>query len=135
MPIVEWSEEFSINVKLLDEQHQQMLDIVNSLHAAVESSADKETLNKILIDLYVHTRAHFSTEDKLMQEHNYPGYEQHLHEHHVLLQQLDNLISGVSDGKSPTFRSDYDISSDWVLIHIFKSDKELGTFLNAQGIY
>jgi hemerythrin-like metal-binding protein len=135
MPIVEWNEEFSVNVKLIDDQHQQMLDIVNSLHTAVEASADKETLNKILIDLYAHTRAHFSTEDELMKKHNYPGYEQHLHEHHVLLQQLDNLISGVSGGKSPAFHSDYDISSDWVLIHIFKSDKELGTFLNAQGIY
>jgi hypothetical protein len=51
------------------------------------------------------------------------------------LQQLDNLISGVADGKSPAFRSDYAISSDWVMIHIFKRDKELGTFLNTQGVY
>jgi hemerythrin-like metal-binding protein len=135
MPIVEWSEEFSVNVKLIDNQHQQMLDIVNGLHTAVEASADKEILNKLLIDLYAHTRAHFSTEEELMKTHNYPGFEQHLHEHQVLLQQLDNLVTGISSGKNPILRSDYDISSDWVLIHIFKSDKELGTFLNAQGVY
>jgi hemerythrin-like metal-binding protein len=135
MPIVEWSEEFGVNVKIIDDQHQQMLDIVNGLHTAVQARADNETLNKILIDLYVHTRTHFSTEDELMKKHNYPGYEQHRHEHHILLQHLDNLITGVSGGKSPTVRSDYDISSDWVLIHIFKSDKDLGTFLNEKGVY
>ncbi|MEW8314141.1 MAG: bacteriohemerythrin [Candidatus Thiodiazotropha endolucinida] len=135
MPIVTWSEEFSVNVRIIDDQHQEMLNIVNILHTAVEKCADKETLQKLLVELYEHTKTHFSTEDELMKKHNYPGYEQHLHEHHVLLQHLNNLVEGVTGGKSPTFRSDYDVSSDWVLIHIFKSDKELGTFLNAQDVY
>jgi hemerythrin-like metal-binding protein len=135
MPIVKWSEEFNVNVKIIDDQHQQMLDIVNSLHSAVEASADKAILEKLLIELYEHTRVHFSTEDELMKKHNFPGYADHLHEHHVLLQHLDNLVKGVTGGEHPTFRSDYDVSSDWVLIHIFKSDMELGAFLNTQGIY
>lgn len=135
MPIVSWSEEFNVNVKIIDDQHQQMLDIVNGLHNAVEACAEKTILEKLLINLYEHTRDHFSTEDELMKAHDYPGYENHLHEHRVLLQHLDNLVTGVTGGKNPTFRSDYDVSSDWVLIHIFKSDKALGAFLNAQGIF
>lgn len=135
MPIVSWSEEFSVNVKVIDDQHQEMLDIVNNLHTAVEGSEDKEVLEKLLIDLNEHTRTHFATEDALMKQYNYPGYEGHLHEHNVLLQHLGNLVASVTQGKSPTFRSDYDVSSDWVLIHIFKSDKELGSFLNNQGVY
>ena len=135
MPIVSWSEELSVNVKVIDNQHQDMLEIVNSLHAAVEKCEDNETLKKLLIDLNEHTRTHFSTEDELMKQYNYPGYVQHLHEHNVLLQHLGNLVASVTGGKNPTFRSDYDVSSDWVLIHIFKSDKDLGTFLNNQGVY
>ena len=135
MPIVSWSDEFSVNVKEIDLQHQQMLDIVNKLHAAVEACEEKENLNKLLIDLFEHTKLHFSTEDALMKKYEYPGYEMHLHEHNVLLQHLDNLISSVSNGRDPTFRSDYDVSSDWVLIHILKSDKSLGTFLNTQGVF
>jgi hemerythrin-like metal-binding protein len=135
MPTVTWSEEFNVNVKIIDEQHQQMLDIVNSLHSAVEARADKTILEKLLTDLFEHTRTHFSTEDELMKAHNYPGYEKHLHEHQVLLQHLDNLLTGFTGGKNPVFHSDYDVSSDWVLIHIFKSDKDLGAFLNEKGIY
>jgi hemerythrin-like metal-binding protein len=135
MPIVSWSDEFSVNVEEIDHQHQQMLDIVNKLHAAVEACKEQEVLNELLIELFEHTKFHFSTEDELMKKYAYPGYDQHLHEHNVLLQQLDNLISAVSNGRNPTFRSDYDVSSDWVLIHIFKSDKSLGSFLNSQGVF
>jgi hemerythrin-like metal-binding protein len=135
MPIVSWSDEFSVNVKEIDLQHQQMLDIVNKLHTAVDRRKEQDFLNKLLIELFEHTKFHFSTEDTLMKKYEYPGYEQHLHEHRVLLQHLDNLIKAVTNGKNPTFSSDYDVSSDWVLIHIFKSDKDLGTFLNSQGVY
>ncbi|MES9970434.1 MAG: bacteriohemerythrin [Candidatus Thiodiazotropha sp.] len=135
MPIVSWSEEFSVNVKVIDEQHQTMLDIVNNLHTAVEENEDKETLKQLLIELNEHTRSHFATEDELMKQYDYPGYEQHLHEHNVLLQHLGNIVESVTGGKDPTFRSDYDVSSDWVLIHIFKSDKDLGGFLNKQGVF
>ncbi|MEW8506403.1 MAG: bacteriohemerythrin [Candidatus Thiodiazotropha sp.] len=135
MPIVTWSDEFSINVKELDEQHQKMLDIVNKLHQAVEECREQEILYRLLTELYQHTQLHFSTEDELMKKYNFPGFEQHRHEHRVLLQHLGNLVEGVSNGKNPTFRSDYDVSSDWVLIHIFKSDKDLGLFLNDLGVF
>ncbi|MES9992773.1 MAG: bacteriohemerythrin [Candidatus Thiodiazotropha sp.] len=135
MPIVTWSDDFNINVKEIDEQHQKMLDIVNNLHIAVEAEKEKEILNDLLTELYQHTQLHFSTEEELMNKYDYPGFEQHLHEHKVLLQHLGNLVAGVCGGKNPTFRSDYDVSSDWVLIHIFKSDKDLGLFLNDQGVF
>ncbi|MEW8396055.1 MAG: bacteriohemerythrin [Candidatus Thiodiazotropha sp.] len=135
MPTVTWSDEFNINVKEIDEQHQKMLEIVNNLHTAVEENRENEILNDLLIALYHHTQHHFATEEELMKKHDYPGYEQHLHEHKVLLQHLGNLVEGVSSGKNPSFRSDYDVSSDWVLIHIFKSDKDLGLFLNDHAIF
>jgi hemerythrin-like metal-binding protein len=135
MQTITWSDKFNVNVQVIDDQHQQMVAMVDSLHSAAKACADKEVLQKLLIGLYEHTRTHFATEDELMKEHNYPGYAQHLHEHHVLLKHLECIVVGVSGGKSPTFRYDYDVSSDWVLIHIINSDKELGTFLNTHDIF
>jgi hemerythrin-like metal-binding protein len=135
LPIVTWHDDFSVNVNEIDKQHQRMLELVNALHASVEACADKRDLQKMLVALVDFTRLHFSTEEKLMKDHHYPGLASHYKEHRVLLQHMDNLVKAVADGQYPTFYSDYDVSSDWALDHIAGCDKALGSFLNTKGIY
>ena len=135
MPIVIWREDFSVNVEKIDNQHKQMLELVNNLHSSVEACVEKQDLEQMLVDLVDFTRLHFLTEEKLMKEHGYSGLASHYKEHRVLLQHLDNLVKAVANGKHPTFYSDYDVSSDWAVDHIFECDKSLGAFLNSKGIY
>ena len=135
MPIVAWSEEYKVNVAEIDEQHQQMLELVNKLHAAVEARIDKTELMDMLSDLVEFSRMHFSMEEGLMREHGYPGLTEHHKEHRQLLGYLIDLVEGVSVGRSLGFYSDYDVSTDWALTHICETDKSLGLFLNSKGIY
>ena len=103
MPIVNWSNEYSINVDEIDNQHQEMLGLVNNLHSSVESRTDKNILKKMLAELVVYTRMHFATEEQLMEQHDYPHHIEHKNEHRLLLQHLEFLLSAVSIGKYPTF--------------------------------
>ena len=135
MPIVTWSEEFSINVKEIDTQHQKLLELVNNLHSSVEARIDKHVLEGMLIELVEFTRMHFSTEEGFMREHGYPDSATHINEHRLLLEHMDQLVKAVSGGRYPTFYSDYDVSSDWALIHISESDKRLGAFLNTKNVF
>lgn len=135
MPIVTWCDDFSVNVEKIDEQHKKMLELVNNLHSSVENRIDKQELEQLLIELVEFTRMHFSTEEKLMEQFDYPEREHHQEHHKVLLQHLDYLVNAISRGKSPTFYSDYDVSSDWALTHIAESDKPLGAFLNSMNVY
>ena len=77
MPIVTWSDQYSINVGEIDDQHQKILELVNDLHNAVESCIEKETLRVKLSALVDFTDLHFSTEDQLMKKHGYPGMKAH----------------------------------------------------------
>jgi hemerythrin-like metal-binding protein len=135
MPIVSWSDKYSVNVEEIDLQHQKLIELVNNLHSSVESRISKKELEQLLIELVEFTRFHFSTEDKYMKEYDFPGFAEHYKEHNALLNHMDNLVSAVSNGKTPTFYSDYDISSDWALTHITGHDKVLGKFLNSKDIY
>lgn len=134
MPIVTWSNEYEVNVKEIDSQHRKLLELVNRLHAAVESCVDKERLRSILGELVECTREHFLTEEQYMQEYEYPESENHRRQHRALLGQLEELVAD-SSGKHPAFCSDYDVSSDWALTHICDQDKSLGKFLNSRGVY
>jgi hemerythrin-like metal-binding protein len=135
MPIVTWCDKYSVNVEEIDIQHKKILELVNNLHSSVENFLDKQELARLLIELVDFTRMHFRTEEQLMKKYDYPELIKHQTEHKILLQHLDNLVAAVSRGKYPTFYSDYDVSSDWALIHISESDKRFGSFLNSKSIY
>ncbi len=135
MPIVTWSDEYRVNVKEIDVQHQKMLELVNNLHSAVEACEKKRKLMKLLVELVAFTRMHFKTEERLMKKYGYPKLSKHHKEHKVLIRHMRDLVAAVSSGKYPTFYSDYDVSTDWMMIHIAEHDKSMGTFLNSKGIY
>ena len=135
MPLIEWKDEHTVNVKEIDHQHLRIVALVNQLHSSVEACIDKKELFHHLIMLVEYTRMHFSTEEKLMKQHAFPELPKHHEEHRMLLKYLDNLVASVSRGTYPTFYSDYDISSDWAMLHILEYDKDLGKYLNSKNIY
>jgi len=135
MPVLAWSEKYSINVAEIDEQHKKLCGYVNKLHAGVEAKIDKEELRQLVLDLVEYTRFHFASEERLMAENGMAADTSHHSEHQLLLRRLEQIVKAVSRGKHPAFHSEYDVSNDWFLAHIKGFDKKLGTFLNSKGIY
>ena len=135
MPTVTWRDEYSVNVKEIDVQHQKMLELVNDLHSAVEACVDKNSLQNLLVELVDFTHTHFSDEELLMKKYDYPEFGEHHKEHKILLKHMSDLVVAVSNGKYPTFYSDYDVSSDWAITHISEYDSDLGAFLNTKKVY
>ena len=135
MPILVWSDEYSVNVAEIDEQHKKLLEHVNKLHAGVEAQIDKEDLHQLLVELYDYTEFHFASEQKLMDQHEMGNVKKHHKEHKLLLKHLKQICDAVSDGKRPAFYSQYDVSNDWFLAHIMDFDKKMGAFLNSKGVY
>jgi hemerythrin len=135
MPILVWSDEYSINVAEIDEQHKKLLEHVNKLHAGVEAQIDKEDLHQLVVDLYEYTRFHFASEEKLMKQHGMEHTKKHHKEHKLLLRHLHHICNAISEGKRPAFYSEYDVSNDWFLAHIMGFDKKMGAFLNTKGVY
>ena len=56
----------------VDEQHQQLFTMVNSLHDGVVAGENFQIIKEILDCLASHTVAHFQTEEELMRAVNYP---------------------------------------------------------------
>jgi hemerythrin-like metal-binding protein len=129
-----WGDEYEVNVMQIDVQHRMLLKLIDNIHDCVEARVDKIVLKDLLDELAEFTRMHFLSEEQLMKAHGFPDLIEHHEEHRALLQHLNELVMKVSNGKFPTFYSDYDISSDWALVHISDQDNTLGTFLNSKGI-
>ena len=135
MALIAWSDELKINVHELDEQHHQLVALVNSLHEAMKSRGGREAIGKALEDLILHTQLHFSTEERLMSDYVYPDYPRHKIEHDELLLRVLDLEKQFRAGDLLlSFAVALDIRG-WALGHIDFSDKPLGAFLNRLGVF
>ena len=81
MTFVIWSEFLSVGVAEIDEQHKQLVQLINSLYHHIQVGNDKHIIGSFFDRLVEYTDFHFSTEERLMEHHVFPNSSDHIHEH------------------------------------------------------
>lgn len=132
MVLVKLEDNLKLDIPEIDSQHETLIGLINLLHETMLQGADKTTLDGILSQLLEHTQTHFSYEEQLMSQYNYPGYEAHKLEHHRLIQHLLDLTERYKHGELLLSFAVVLELKGWAVVHIEKSDKPLGTFLHGQ---
>jgi len=131
---IQWSSSYSVNIKLIDEQHKQLMKLINDMHRAMQARKSKETVGGILNELLDYTAKHFKVEENWFQQYQYPDYHAHKEIH-------DNLIKGALDMKARFERGDQSVNvelmsflKNWLSNHILRIDKKYSAFLNTKGV-
>ena len=81
MTKIEWSNNLSVGVDLIDDQHKLLIQKIADLAEAVNKTQGAEKILKTLGFMVEYTDFHFSAEEELMKEHDYPEMEYHLKQH------------------------------------------------------
>jgi len=113
-----WNSSYLVGDKLLDEQHKRIFYLGNEI-----SNMDSVSMKKVVMDLFKHTREHFDHEEKLMQEVEFPGFEEHRELHNDLIEKLGNIeLKSPNNNhcKAYIFRK---LVYDWIIDHIMHQDK------------
>lgn len=128
--MMEWSLSLSCNHMEIDKQHKKLIEIINKISTAlVDKSVEFEKIIDIVTDLDNYIVEHFSYEEQLMKEYDFPESEGHLFEHNLLRIKMNDLnIFDVRNHEE--FYSDLLIYvMEWLTNHIQKIDKNLGIFI------
>jgi hemerythrin-like metal-binding protein len=128
---MKWSDSFSVKHTGIDEQHKELIDIINDLVVYIsEKDTDFSHLLELVTKLDNYISYHFEYEEALMAKYSYPEKSDHEVQHNSLRNKLKGLnIFNV--GNTVDFYKDllaYLI--DWLSKHIMLTDKKLGLFLN-----
>ncbi len=134
MPLVAWSEEYSVNVREIDDQHKRLFSILNRLFDAKGSNQERETLGMILSELLSYAETHFATEERYMRRHAYPALAAHVREHQVFIQQLSDFRQRFEDGRAGLDVMVLFFLLTWLRNHILINDRAYGPFLNERGV-
>lgn len=125
MPIIRWSDEYSVGVERIDEEHKTLIDMINK---AFDSVSDRdETLKQLTLDMQEYAIMHFSTEDKYMVDYGYPHTKSHLESHRLFIRHAHGEVP-LEPIKIIKFLA------EWLNSHIKEEDKALGLFLQSKGV-
>ena len=134
MALVVWTDQFSVGVKSIDDQHVVLCETLNDLHAAMMKGQARTITGPLLQRLVSYTVDHFSEEEALMEAANYPGLAMHRVKHRELTKQVGEYVVRFEKGDITLSHHLLDFLSGWLTTHIQTTDKEYGPWLNDHGV-
>jgi hemerythrin-like metal-binding protein len=131
---VHWSSDLSVNVREIDDQHKQLIKLINDLYAAMKSGLGHEIQGKLLNGLAEYTVYHFDNEERYFDQFGYPDARNHKRMHAELKAQVVDLIGKFHSGKAALSMELFDFLRDWLVNHITKTDRRYSRFFNEHGL-
>ena len=129
MAILEWSDSLSVGFEEIDDDHKNLLKLVNQLDDVVNKGKEGEVIGGILDELLNYTAWHFRHEERLMQTYGDPEFFNHKNEHEKLTQiaaeQKEHFLAGDLDVENTLLP----LLKNWLTKHILETDMKTGKFL------
>ena len=134
MALIEWNQSLKVDILQFDDQHQQLVAMVNQLHQAIKGGQGADQLDGTLAGLAEYTRVHFAAEEALMEQCGYPDYMHHKQAHADLVRQVIEANEQLKNGKKLQPISVMQFLVNWLVNHITGVDKSYTHFFKSKGI-
>ncbi len=129
--LVEWTDDLAFGIKKIDDDHRQLLEMVNRLYKFMKTNATREDIDKAFNELQNYTQTHFAAEEKLMQEHSYPLYDEHKKAHEAFCMRVENMYARYKAGEMSGEVDLTGLLGSWWVNHILSHDKRLADTLKS----
>lgn len=130
MSIIEWKDDYATGIAAVDHEHQELIELINSLHGQMQGEASRDQVMEALGEVFAQISAHFALEEKIMQDKNYRAFAEHKLDHETLLDELRDIMDSVDeDGRFSADELSVDLDrwfSDHFRTHDAKLHKLLG---------
>jgi hemerythrin len=126
-----WNQAYSVRIDTMDEQHKTLIGLVSELQAAINRGDELDVTDRVFFKLIAYTKYHFTAEEWLMGQCDFPGLAAHKLEHELLTRRVLLFKKSYDEGKSPLVPLTLLVFlQDWLKHHIVGSDKKYGEFIN-----
>lgn len=127
-----WLPEYRIGIARFDAEHQHLAAVINAVHRALVVQRDRTRMAELLEQLLQETRAHFTTEEAVLDAAHFPDLGAHHDEHTALLVGLREHIRQHASGTLSSL-SLLTYLRDWLIRHIQSSDRTYAAHLKRRG--
>jgi len=129
---VKWKDSYSVGIESIDNDHKKLLGMINQLQTASHYETHEGMVEEILNELVSYTKYHFTREEEMMREFNYPEYEVHKKQHEAMITQVSHFIDEYKNHENHTINDVIQYLKTWLINHINGCDKEYSPYLKGK---
>jgi len=127
-----WSDEYSVHLRVIDNDHKDLIGTVNELHDAIRNGSPKGQIGRIIHNLAQYVDEHFAREEALMEAYDYPGLAEHkrIHRHLArMVYAIRSVFASRPQEIDPARLLRF--LKDWLVHHILEEDRKYVPFLRG----
>lgn len=133
--MIEWNEGLNLGIKVLDDDHKELLRIIGKLSEAISDNEKRETLEDIFEELEKCTRDHFNREEIYLRDCNCTKLDDHVTKHRTFCDQLSELKTKVLSSFDNISSQDVTIYlTEWLMNHVIEEDIPAITLFKQCGL-
>jgi hemerythrin-like metal-binding protein len=125
MSLLEWKPQYSVGIASMDDEHREMIDLINDVYEKLGSTPDSEAIESCLEEIFNTISLHFALEERIMRDNGYSEYEDHKDDHEDLLDEIRDLMDNFATDPDEGARQLKLRLSDWFGTHFASFDARL----------
>lgn len=128
---IEWNDNLKTGIPIIDEQHQELIVMLNRLGRFREG---RNSFNKALTDLQDYINIHFRTEEEYMISTKYPDYDKHKASHEQLICELKKHLNDI-DKVENIYELGLKLCAlvgNWIIDHYSDEDVKLVNYIKSR---
>jgi len=125
MVLLEWKSEYSVGIASMDDEHREMIDLINDVYEKIGNTPDAGAIESCLEEIFNTISLHFALEERIMRDSGYSEYEDHKDDHEDLLDEIRDLMDSFATDPDEGTRQLKLRLSDWFGKHFASFDARL----------
>jgi hemerythrin len=125
--LVTWSATYSVGIKIIDDQHKELFNLVNEMYNHVsndDEEAERAYFQSVVKQVLGYVKTHFATEETIMKRTKFQGYAVHKKVHDSFILSVVDIIKKYDEKKRAPLMVLTHFIKDWILTHIAIMDKQ-----------
>ncbi len=132
--MITWKEKDGMGISIIDNEHKQLIDIINKAIATMEHNDNPEEVKEVLYGITIYAMMHFSEEENYMIEFNYPEYQTHRNEHIDFSEKTFAYCERIANRDSHFTNEVLESLKQWLVNHIQITDKKYIDCFKRNGL-
>lgn len=124
-----WKDEYSVGHQELDNQHKELIVIINKLLENPDALITSQTISDVLSELTQYVDKHFEYEEQLMKDIDYPDCEAHRNQHIEYHEKIAEILMKAAFERLSAISELLHLLQHWWIDHILQEDMKYKPFL------
>lgn len=124
MALLEWSNEFSVGSRKMDNEHKMIFSMINELDDQIHSGKGYASLPYIFTAMKAYSVYHFASEEALLEEQNDPGLANQKKMHGDFIERISDFEEAVQNREMHIADKVMTFLKSWWIGHIQNEDKK-----------